>query len=251
AERDTNRGRNALPTLEGGLAFSRVSFRYTNDADPVLLGVNFKVDAGTVVGIAGPNGSGKSSLLKLATGIYRPQAGSVRVDNIDIRQMDPRDLRALISYAPQQCDVFFGTIAQNLYLAHPTATMEQLRWAASLAGLLEEIEALPDGFNTRLFDGQGERMPHGFRQKLSLARAYLKPAPIMLFDEPGNGLDSKGDNAFVDAIQVLRKTTTIMIVSHRPSHLRLADMIVYMQDGYVRQTGTYDQIKNLILGVTR
>ncbi|CAA7612954.1 peptidase domain-containing ABC transporter [Magnetospirillum sp. UT-4] len=248
AERDGSAPRQAMRRFQGELQFARVSFRYANDADPALLGVSLKVEPKRVVAIAGPNGAGKSTLLKLVTGLYSPQAGSVRIDNVDIRQMDPSDLRALVSYAPQRCDVFFGTIAQNLRLGHPTASDDELRWAAKMAGLYDDIMASPEGFNAKISDGQGEQLPNGFRQRLSLARAYLKPAPLMLFDEPGNGLDFEGDLIFQAALAELRKTSTILIVTHRPSHLRLADAVVYMEEGYVREVGTFDDLKTLIMG---
>jgi ATP-binding cassette subfamily C protein LapB len=250
-EQDIALPRNATRNFQGEVQFSRVSFRYSNEADPALLGVSLKIDPKRVVAIAGPNGAGKSTLLKLITGLYLPQAGSVRLDNVDIRQLDPQDLRALVSYAPQRCDVFFGTIAQNLRLGHPTANEDELCWAAKLAGVYDDIMAMKDGFHTRISDGQGEQLPNGFRQRLSLARTYLKPAPLMLFDEPGNGLDNEGDQAFQLALQELRKTSTIIIVTHRPSHLRLADAIVYMEDGYVREVGTFEQLKNVIMGNMR
>jgi len=245
-ERDSGSARQVIPGFRGGISFHRASFRYSNDSDPVLLGINFNVEPGQVVAIAGPNGSGKSTLLKLITGIYQPQAGSVRLDNVDIRQLDPGALRSLLSYAPQRCDVFYGTIAQNLRFAFPTASDEELRWATRLAGLYDDIMAMPENFNTRVFDGQTDQLPQGFRQRLSLARAYLKPSRLLLFDEPGNGLDADGDRAFHDAIEQLRGTVTIFIVSHRPSHLRLADTVVYLESGYVRGVGRYDDITDLI-----
>ncbi len=250
-ERDHAAVRTAETVSKGDIAFARVSFRYSNEADPALLGVSFHIEPGRVAAIAGPNGSGKSTILKLITGIYQPQAGSVRLDNIDIRQIDPGDIRARISYMPQRCDIFYGTIAQNLRLVQPTASDEELRWATEMAGLTDDIERLPKGFDTRLLDGKGEHLPHGFRQRLSLARAYLRKAPVMLFDEPGNGLDHEGDLAFQRAIDRLRGQTTIVMVSHRPSHLKLADTVIHMEEGYVRAVGTYDQVSNLIFGSTR
>jgi ATP-binding cassette subfamily C protein LapB len=250
-EREQSSIRKAPPLFKGDLSFSRVSFRYSNDADPALLGVSFNVPHGQIAAIAGPNGSGKSTALKLVTGIYHPQAGSVRLDNVDIRQLDPADIRSMICYVPQRCDIFFGTVAQNLRLTHPTANDAELRWAADMAGLLDDVNAMPEGFNTRLVDGQGERLANGFKQRLSLARAYLRKAPVMLFDEPGNGLDNEGDKAFVKALERLRGKVTSILVSHRPSHLKLADSVIYMEEGYVRQVGTFDQVKGFIFGNVR
>lgn len=246
-ERDLTAFHRSSVAFRGEVQFSRVSFRYSNEADPALLGVSFRAEPGQIIGIAGSNGAGKSTLLKLILGIYQPQAGSVRIDNVDIRQIDPGDLRSMVSYAPQQCDVFYGTIAQNMRLVHPAANDDELRWAAEMAGLYDDIMAMPGGFNHRLMDGSEEHLPNGFRQRVSLSRAYLRPAPIMLFDEPGNGLDNDGDRAFVRAIERLRGRATIFIVSPRPSHLRLANSVIFMEAGYVRQVGTFDQVKNLVL----
>ena len=247
-EREVQTTRRAIPSFKGGISFARTSFRYSNDSDPVLLGVNFDIAPGQVLAIAGPNGAGKSTVLKLITGIYHPQAGAVRFDNVDIRQLDQATLRAALSYAPQRCDVFYGTIAQNLRFSYPTANDDELRWATRIVGLYQDIMALPEGFNTRVFDGQGDQLPHGFRQRLSLARTFLKPAKILLFDEPGNGLDFEADKAFQEAVERLRGKSTIVIVSHRPSHMRLADQIVYLQAGYVQKVGRFDEMKDLLLG---
>ncbi|MEI6986013.1 MAG: ATP-binding cassette domain-containing protein [Rhodospirillaceae bacterium] len=247
-ERNPSEPIQSPPVFKGEVLFNRVSFRYGNEADPALLGVSVRIPPGHVAAIAGRNGAGKSTLMKLITGIYQPQAGSVRLDNIDIRQLDPLELRSVISYAPQRCDIFYGTIAQNLRLVHPSASDEELRWAADMVGLTEDVMSLPHGFETRISDTQGGQLPHGFRQRLSLARACVRPAPVVLFDEPGNGLDSAGDQAFVNAVGWLRRRSTIFIVSHRPSHLKLADVVIFLEDGYVRQIGSFEQLNELIMG---
>ena len=245
-EQDITAKNENLPTLKGDIEFGRVSFRYSNDADPALIGASFTLPAGQVMAITGPNGAGKSTVLKLIANLYQPQAGSIRIDNIDVRQLDVVGLRSLISYVPQDCSIFYGTVAQNLLLAYPTASEEELEWAVRRAGLMEDILALPEGFGTRISEVRAEQLPTGFRQRLSLARAYLKPAPIMLFDEPGNGLDPEGDQRFMEMLNELRGKTTIVLVSQRPSHLRLADTVVYMSQGYIRSVGTYEQIRKLM-----
>lgn len=246
-ERDASTKQTVRPDTRGAVAFSRVSFRYSMDADPALLGVTFSIEPGKVVAVAGSNGSGKSTLLKLLVRTYSPQAGSIRIDNVDIRQLTPADLRAQISYMPQRCEIFYGTIAQNLRLVEPTASQAELEWAARMAGMLDDILDLPEGWGTRISDTRADQLPNGFRQRLSLARAYLRQAPIMLLDEPGNGLDEAGDRAFMQAVEWLRGRSTVFIVSHRPSHMRLADVCLYLDRGALRAMGPFDDIKQTIL----
>lgn len=237
-----------IGTVTGGtLSFSRVSFRYMNDADPALLGVSFTVAPGQVITIAGGNGSGKSTVIKLIERIYIPQAGTIRINNVDIRQLTAADLRAKISYMPQHCELFYGTIAQNLRLAYPTASDAELDWAVEMAGLTEDIAALPQGFNTRVSSSRASHQAHGFRQRLSLARTMLKPADIVLLDEPGNGMDDAGETALTRCIEWLRGKSTVIIVSHRPAHMRLADNVILMQRGNMIAMGPFDKIKDKVM----
>ncbi|MCB2099572.1 MAG: ATP-binding cassette domain-containing protein [Rhodobacterales bacterium] len=243
AERDPSRMVTPLKKMSGWVTFNRVSLRYSAEADPALVGVSFEARPGEIIAVVGANGSGKSTVMKLVGGMYQPQAGSVRIDNMDIRQMDPIELRYAVGYVPQNCEFFYGTIAQNLRLAQPLATDADLRWAAELAGLLDDILAMPDGFETRIGDTRSQFLPTSFQQRLNLARGYLKRAPVMLFDEPGNGLDFEGDQAFMRALEQMRGNTTVFIVTHRPSHLRLVDKIVWLDAGQVRAFGPAEEVK--------
>lgn len=250
AEREQHSKLNPIKRMEGFVSFNRVSIRYSPEADPALVGVTFDIDPGEVVTIVGGNGSGKSTVLKLMVGMYQAQAGSIRIDNQDIRQMDPIELRHAISYVPQSLQFFYGTISQNLRLAHPTATDEDLRWACFKAGVLDEIDELKQGsgkwqrqgFDIRIGDSGAGQMPTSLLQRLNLARGYLKRAPIMLFDEPGNGLDFEGDQAFMRMVDEMRGETTSLIVTHRPSHLKLSDKIVWLDYGNVRAFGPAEEV---------
>lgn len=251
AERDADTLVSPLRRFEGRVSFSRVSLRYSPEADPALVGVTFDIEPGEVVAIVGGNGSGKSTLLKLLAGLYVQQAGSVRIDDQDLRQLDVIELRHAISYVPQIYQFFYGTIAQNLRLTHPTASDAELHWAADQAGVLQDILDLEQGsgkwkktgFEVRIGDSAGAQMPTSLLQRLNLARGYLKRAPIMLFDEPGNGLDYEGDQTFMKKVERLRGNTTVFLVTHRPSHLRIADKIVWMDAGHVRAVGPSDQVQ--------
>ncbi|WP_288348718.1 ATP-binding cassette domain-containing protein [uncultured Thalassospira sp.] len=233
--------------FEGAITFSRVSFRYSSDSDPALVGVNFDIKPGQVVAVVGANGAGKSSLIKLVAGMYQPQAGAVLIDGADIRQMDPQTLRQAISYVPQDIEFFRGSIAQNLRLANPVASPDDLRMACMSAGILQEVEALPDGFDTRVGDQHSSRFSASFLQRLALARAFVREAPIILFDEPTNGLDQRADRAFQHTINRLRGGSTIFLITHRPSHLDLADRILVLEAGQLRGDGPPERIKQQVI----
>jgi len=250
AEREQHSIVNPIKRMEGYVSFSRVSIRYSPEADPALVGVSFEVGPGEVVAVVGGNGSGKSTVLKLMVGMYQAQAGSIRIDNQDIRQLDPVELRHAIGYVPQGMSFFYGTIAQNLRLAHSTASDDDLRVACFKAGVLDEIEAMAQGsgkwrrtgFDVRIGDSGAGQMPTSVLQRLNLARGYLKRSPIMLFDEPGNGLDFKGDQTFMAMVEELRHNTTCLLVTHRPSHLKICDKIVWLEYGNVRAYGPASEV---------
>ncbi len=235
------------PNMMGALSFSRVSFRYAADADPALLGISFSVEPGQMAVICGANGTGKSSLLKLILRLYVPQAGTIRIDNVDIRQLRAADLRARISYMPQSSEVFYGTVAQNLRMAYPAATDEELQWAIRMAGLEAEIEALPEGPATRISNNMASTLPMGFMHRLCLARTVLKPATFVLLDEPGAGLDESGEQALLRCIEYLRGRSTVIMITHRPSHMRLADLVIHLDHGAITAMGTFEQIKDKLM----
>ena len=250
-EKDRGVRQTIRPETHGGLELARVSFRYANDADPALLGVSFRAEPKEMVALTGPDGAGKSTLLKLLMRVYTPQAGTLRQDRIDIRQITTTDLRARISYMPQNCELFYGTVAQNLRLVHPDASDEEVRWATEMAGLLTDVEALPEGFRTRISNSRADELPRGFRQRLSLARTMLKPATLVLMDEPGTGMDQAGEVALMRCIQWLRGRATLIVVSLRPGHLRLADKVVYMERGRITAMGPFTQIAEKVMAGLR
>ncbi len=254
AERNPEDVITPIRRFAGRVTFSRVSLRYAPDADPALVGVSIDVPPGEVLAVVGGNGSGKSTVLKLIMGIYAPQAGNVRIDDMDIRQLDPIELRQAIAYVPQQVDLFYGTVAQNLRLANPTASDDELVWAATRAHVLDDIMALESGdgkwkrtgFEARIGDARAAKLPTSLQQGLNLARAYLKRSSIVLFDEPANGLDHAGDQAFMDAVGQMKGKATVIMVTHRPSHMRLADKIAWLDAGHLRAFGPAAEVlKNM------
>lgn len=246
-ETDTGVTQSLRPDIQGLLSVNRVSFRYNKDSDPALLGVSFTAEPGQVQVIAGPDGSGKSTLLSLLDRIHSPQAGTIRLDHVDIRQLTVTDLRSKSSFMPAQCRLFYGTVAQNLRLAHPTATDEELEWAINMAGLDQDIRNLPQGLNTRISNNRSGQLPYGFRQRLSLARTILKPAPLILLDEPGTGMDAIGEAALLRCIEWWRSRSTLIMVSNRPGHMRLADQVILMRNGSIVGNGKFSELKDIIM----
>ena len=237
---------------QGRISMSRVSLRYGKDDEPALLNINLNVPSGKMIALTGPNGSGKSSILRLIQGLYQPQTGVVTIDGADIRQLSPKLLRRSIACVPQKMDLFYGAISQNLRMVDGLASDDALRTAAAEAGILEAILALPEKFETRVGDAATEKMPRGFLRQLTIARALVSKAPILLLDEPEALLDEVGASAVQRMLERLRGTRTIIFASHRPSYIRVADFAVFLRGGNVEYGGKPDgaierlfgQIKN-------
>lgn len=223
--------------MRGKIAFNGVVYRHTPDSDPALAGVSFAVEPGEVVAITGPNGAGKSTIVNLASGLYKAQMGSVMIDGIDVRQIDMIDIRQNVGLVPQHSEMLYGTVSQNLRLGMPWATDEELQESAKGAAVHEAIMALPEGYETRLTETVVSELPEGFKQKLSIARALLRKPPILIFDEPGQMLDERGDAALMAMLEKLKGQTTILIVTHRPSHMRIADRLIVLNSGRVQFNG--------------
>ena len=241
-EREPGKVVDRKRTFKGEITFTNVSMRYTPGAEPAMVQASFEVAPGELVAVTGANGSGKSTLLKLIAGLYPIQAGAVLIDGIDIRQLDVSELRNAIACVPQYGHLFHGTVEQNLRLANPMASDADLARAVLDAGLLNDVLSLPEGFDTRITDRRQHQLPSGFRQRLILARAYVKQAPIYLLDEPANNLDRDGDVAFQRKIQSLKRKSTIVMVTQRPSHMRMADRLLLIRSGRVALDGPPDEI---------
>lgn len=225
------------PEKKAKIEFNRVTFRYRNELAPAILGVSFVVQPGELICISGRNSAGKSTLLKLILALYKPQAGNILINNMNIAQFDPIELRHTIAYMPQNNQLFYGTIKQNILFGDMIATEDEIIVAAKLAGVHDDIMRLPHGYNTRLGDQKSAAFPATFVQLIILARTYLRKASIILFDEPGSGFDDEMEKKFLEVINYKRKEATILWVTHRPSHLKIADKILYLAGGEVALYG--------------
>ena len=238
SEKNSYKAGLIMPKISGKVTFDRVTFRYGQNEDPALIGASFSIDPGEFVAIVGGNGSGKSTVLKLVAGMYRAQAGMLSIDDTDVRQMNATDLRRVIAYMPQKPSLFYGTIGQNIRLNQPLATDKELIKAADQAGILSALNKLPKGFETLVGDNTTSRLPSGLVNGICLARSYIRQAPIFLMDEPGSSLDKVTDQNLMDHLEKMRGKQTVLMVSHRPSHIRLADRAIVMANGMVAHVGT-------------
>ena len=223
-----------VPRLKGAIEFTQVGLRYTNERDPALIGFSLKIKPGELVVITGPNGAGKSSIFKLLLRMYQQQVGTVTIDEQDIRQLPHNHIRRSIAYAPQNPQFFYGTILQNLKLSNSLASLQKIIEACRQASVLEDIKQLPKGFETRIRDSEIEQLPASFKQRLQLARILLSDAPIIILDEPASHLDMEHDKKFIELLTTLKGKKTVLMSSHRPSHLALADQAIYMEKGQIK-----------------
>ena len=217
--------------FKGHLAFLKVGLRYTKDTDPVFAGLSFDAEPGQLIAITGGNGSGKSTILKLANGLYRPQAGTVRIDGVDIRQLDAIELRQRIAYVSQSPHFFQGTIAENLRFAEPLASNETLKETLMQVDAWNDIAKLPQGLETEIGSGAANSLSSGLlAYRLNLARAYLKNTPLMLFDElPYAFLNSPAGDIFKTHLAKWKGQRTMMLVTHREDYLHMADLVVLLR----------------------
>ena len=232
--------------FSGAVTVSRIGFRYTPRSEPALVGATAEIPPGQFVVLTGPSGAGKSTLLRIIAGLYPPQAGAVQIDGLDVRQLDVGELRHAISYVPQTVTFFHGTVDQNIRLAHPTASDEDIERACLEARVQDYSSALPEGRATRLTAELQKRMPTALKRRLMLARAFVKDAPVFLLDEPANGLDRSGEQGLLDKLETLRGKATVIMVTHRPSHMRMADRVIYMERGQILHDATPEQVLPLI-----
>jgi thiol reductant ABC exporter CydD subunit len=196
-----------------------------HDRGPALSDFSLTVHPGETVALVGPSGAGKSTVLSVLLGFVQPDSGRVLVDWDDLGSFSLDAWRARIAWVPQRPHLFAGTVASNLLLGDPSASPAAVRAAAEAANALPFIEALPAGFDTPLGD-RGAGLSAGQRQRLALARAFLRDAPLLLLDEPTSNLDVESEAAVIDAVQRLKTGRTVVLVAHRPALMSLADRTI-------------------------
>lgn len=229
------------PDLRGSIEFRDVHFSYPNTQVAALRGVTARIEQGEKVVIIGRVGSGKTTLQKLLLGLYQAEQGTVSVDGVDVRQLDPADLRRNIGYVPQDVTLFYGTLRDNIAIGAPYADDAAILAAAEAGGLSEFVNRHPDGFDM-LIGERGESLSGGQRQGVAIARAFLMDPPILLLDEPTSAMDFSSEQQFKDRLRKIAAHKTVLIVTHRNSLLELATRIIVVDDGKVVADGPRDQV---------
>ncbi|HVV13495.1 ABC transporter ATP-binding protein [Amycolatopsis sp.] len=235
--------------VRGHVRFENVSFSYPGSDEPALDGVTFEIRPGETVAVVGRNGAGKSTLIKLLCRLYDPTAGRILLDGNDIREFDPDELRGRISAMFQDYVTYQGTAAENIGLGQLSGIDDRARIvdSANRAGAAERIERLPKGYDSplgRWFD-QGVSLSGGEWQKVALARAFMRDAPLLILDEPTSALDAQAEHDLFARLRALAAGRTTLYISHRFSTVRQAEKILFLDHGKLAEHGTHDELMAL------
>ncbi len=219
-----------------------MGFSYPDQPETnVLDNINIEIKAGERIGLVGHSGAGKTTLVGLLLGFYEPSAGEFEIGGVPVADLTPDQMRDLISFVPQDTNLFNRSVSENISYAKPGATKLQIHKAAEDAQALEFIEKLPNGFETEIGE-RGVKLSGGQRQRIAIARALLKDSPILLLDEATSALDSVSEQAIQKAFSIAMKNRTAIVVAHRLSTLRHLDRILVFEGGTIVEQGTHDQL---------
>jgi ATP-binding cassette subfamily B protein len=228
------------PPIVGRIEFDRVSFSYAT-GPAVFDDLQLTIEPGQFVAVVGSSGAGKSTLLNLVPRMYDPTAGAVRIDGHDIRRWTLASLRSQISIVLQDTVLFAANVYDNIALGAPSVTAERIEDAIRLAGAHDFVSALPDGYQSMLGE-RGVNLSHGQRQRIAIARAAVRDAPLLLLDEPTVGLDEENERLVRDALQRLAKGRTTLLVTHDLRDVTAADVIVFIERGRVLEQGSHEEL---------
>lgn len=228
-------------TLSGKIAFKNVSFQYPRQQVNALQDVSFSIEPGERVGIIGRIGSGKTTLEKILMGFYDPKEGSVLLDELESRQLDITTIRRNIGYIPQDVNLFFGSVKENITFGAPYVSDEVILQAASMTGVVEFVSRHPQGFDMQVGE-RGERLSGGQRQAIVAARALLLNPPIYLFDEPTNMMDNRTEETFKSNMEKMLVNKTLILITHKGTMLSLVNRVIIMDEGKMVADGPRDSV---------
>ncbi|MGL4371084.1 MAG: ATP-binding cassette domain-containing protein [Alphaproteobacteria bacterium] len=228
-------------TFQGAIEFNDVNFEYPNQETSALQSINFKIKPGEKIGLIGRVGSGKTTVEKLIIALYSPSSGSVLLDGVDTRQLDPSDIRANVGYVPQDIFHFFGSVKDNIRMAAQGVNDEALVQAAFLSGTHEFVNRNPQGYDMPVGEG-GSFLSGGQRQSIAIARALAGDPPILLMDEPTAMMDPASEAIFIKNMEKITPQKTLLMVTHRINLLSLVDRVLVFDQGKLIADGPRDEI---------
>lgn len=234
---------DVLPTpVKGALSFEGVQFHYPSRPQiSALDGIDLHIAPGETVALVGPSGAGKSTIIQMVQRFYDPQKGAVRLDGMDLRDLDRSEFRKHIALVPQDPVIFADTARENIRFGRPTASDAEVEAAAKAAAAYDFLIALPDGFDSYVGE-RGVMLSGGQKQRIAIARAILRDAPVLLLDEATSALDAESEYAVQRAVEELARNRTTLIVAHRLATVKKADRIVVLEDGKIVAQGTHDAL---------
>lgn len=234
--------------IEGAIELRNVDFRYPDAPELALSNVSFRIEKGEHVGIVGPIGSGKSTIARLMIGLYPPTSGLVLIDGSDIRQLAPSDLRHRIGALLQDNVLLTGTIRENILLGRKDVDDEEMLRAAKVSLAHEFVSRFPEGYDLKLAD-RGESLSGGQRQSIAMARALVGKPPILVMDEPTSSVDADTEKRLMEKLRAEFEGRTLVLITHRPSLVRLVDRIFMMSNGKLVLDGTKESISNQVANI--
>jgi ATP-binding cassette subfamily B protein len=243
---EENRANGLKMPITGEISFQDVRFRYSLTAPYALEGVNFTVPKGTMLGIMGRSGSGKTTVTRLLQRLNSSYEGMIKIDGMDLREVDLTHLRTHIGVVPQENFLFSGTIRENIAMAKPDASFMDVVRAAQLAGAEEFIERLPRGYDTVLEEG-ATNLSGGQRQRLAIARALLVNPPVLILDEATANIDTVTEQLLEEVLAKLPSSTTKVIIAHRLNTIRNADEIFFVGGGGLTEAGSMEHAMDMLL----
>lgn len=227
----------------GGLSIglSDVSYSYPGSDQPALSGLDLALPAGTSTALVSQSGAGKSTLVNLIMRFLEPESGRITANGVPISDLPVETWRENLALVPQRPYLFYGSVLENIRLARPAATREEIERAAGLAGAAEFIERLPQGYDTEIGE-RGVRLSGGEAQRLAIARAFLKDAPVLIMDESTSSLDPESERLIGGALQRLMRDRTVLVIAHRLNTVYRADRIAVLEDGRLAEVGRHDEL---------